>query len=314
MGHRATLDSSTAPEDENKRLVTLRIGKRKRARTGEPGGLLEGTLVPIQLDGSFTPIYLVHEILGGIGCYIALADALGRDQPVYAFRPPSPKHGLDIQELAALYLRDLHMFRPTGPYILGGYSFGGLVAFEMAQQLRERGDEAELVFMFDTWVPGLDHRLKLRERASVFLRNAGDRGKNYVFGKMRDKWAYWKRVANRDILCFAGSIWEQLGLDFPEQICVAQAEVANASAAARYKPTPYCGRVLLIVSRDNARILRRRGDPTLGWANLTGDRLEICTVASDHTAFLRAPSVHEVARLVQGKLKSCHAGPEASEL
>lgn len=265
---------------------------------------LQSTLAPVQSQGSSIPLYLVHEILGGVACYSALAAALGANQPVYAFRPPFPKHGLSIRDLADIYLRDLLMFQPAGPCILGGYSFGGLVAFEMAQRLRERGGEAALVVMFDTWVPGF-YRLKLRERASVFLRNARACGRSYVGRKINDKWEYWKRIVTGDALNFAGSIWDWLGFESSERIWVSQADVANNDALSAYRPLPYEGRVLLLMSSDTAKVLSQRGDPTLGWSNIAGTRLEVRTVASDHSGFLKEPSVQEVAKILLERSALC---------
>jgi thioesterase domain-containing protein len=109
------------------------------------------SLVVVQPNGSNPPFFCVHGI---VGCP-RLATYLGQDQPLYGL-----VQGLDgnrfftrVEDLAAHYLKDIKMICPQGPYLLGGYSFGGLVAFEMAQQLRRAGDEVGLLALIDPTTP-----------------------------------------------------------------------------------------------------------------------------------------------------------------
>ena len=95
---------------------------------------------------------------------------LGSNQPVYALRSFSSdfKGSQSIEERATSYLTDLQAFDPTGPYIFGGVSFGGVVAFEMARQLEVQGEEALLVVMIDSWIAAADRKLRSREKFSIF--------------------------------------------------------------------------------------------------------------------------------------------------
>src|SRR5581483_9438699 len=94
-------------------------------------------------------LFLVHGVGGGmLWGFANLARALGAEQPVYAFK----SRGLDgleefttIEEMAAQYVADLLRFQPAGPFYLGGYCFGGLVAYEMARQLKAQGHETALL-------------------------------------------------------------------------------------------------------------------------------------------------------------------------
>jgi thioesterase domain-containing protein len=89
--------------------------------------------------------------------YYELAYLWGFDQPFYGLQPL----GLDgeqspftrIEEMAAHYIEALRQVQPSGPYFLGGWSFGGLVAFEMAQQLLRAGHQVALLAIFDTLAP-----------------------------------------------------------------------------------------------------------------------------------------------------------------
>jgi len=114
------------------------------------------SLVPIKKEGTKPPVYLVH----GAGLHVlmfqTLAAHMGEDQPIYALQA----RGLDgrfepldnIEAIAAHYLSEILTQNPKGPYFLAGYSFGGLIAFEMARQLKAQGKEVAMLGMFDTVV------------------------------------------------------------------------------------------------------------------------------------------------------------------
>ena len=113
-------------------------------------------VVALQPRGSKRPFFCVHELSGDILCYMNLARHLGQDQPFYALRA----RGLDgieeplgdIRAMAASYNEKIQTVQPKGPYALGGLSLGGVVAFEMAQQLRAKGEAVDLVALLDSGV------------------------------------------------------------------------------------------------------------------------------------------------------------------
>ncbi len=114
-------------------------------------------LVAIKPRGKNPPFFCVHPIFGVIFPYCELAFGLGENQPFYGLQPK----GIDgesspltrIEDMAADYIAALRTVQPKGPYFLGGWSFGGLVAFEMAQQLLAAGDEVALLAVLDTLAP-----------------------------------------------------------------------------------------------------------------------------------------------------------------
>jgi pimeloyl-ACP methyl ester carboxylesterase len=124
-------------------------------------------LVAIQPKGSNPPFFCVHPIFGVVFPYYELAYHLGKNQPFYGLQP----RGIDgeqppitrIEDMAAYYIEALRVVQPKGPYFLGGWSFGGLVAFEMAQQLQKSGHEVGLVAMLDTLAPGSDNQPSFRD-------------------------------------------------------------------------------------------------------------------------------------------------------
>ncbi len=115
------------------------------------------SLVTIQGEGTQRPLFMVPGIGGNVLCYGDLARQLGPDQPFYGLQA----RGLDereqpfkrIEPMAAHYLSEVRKFQPSGPYRIGGSCFGGVVAYEMAQQLRAAGEEVELLFLLESWPP-----------------------------------------------------------------------------------------------------------------------------------------------------------------
>lgn|ERR1700728_296995 len=111
-------------------------------------------LVTIQDSGSRPPFFCVHGAGGNVLIYRELSQNLGSDQPFYGLQsqgldganPPLTK----IEDMAALYKKAIRRRQPHGPYLLGGYCGGGLIAFEIAQQLRSEGEEIALLALLDT--------------------------------------------------------------------------------------------------------------------------------------------------------------------
>ena len=117
------------------------------------------SLVPIKPGGSRPPIYCVHGVGGNILEYLDLAKHMEEDQPFYGCRRltgwQTAHSNLTVGQMAAHYIEEVRAFQPHGPYYLGGSSFGGLVAYEMAQQLRAAGEAIGMLALFDTNGPGI---------------------------------------------------------------------------------------------------------------------------------------------------------------
>jgi thioesterase domain-containing protein len=264
------------------------------------------TLRMIQPGESGIPLYLVHEVFGSTDCYTALGNALGPEQPVYAFEQPQVGYDIGIKELAARYVHDLKQFDPHGPYILGGYSFGGIVAFEMAQLLSDQGarDRVAFVVILDAWVPSADLELSSQEKWEILRQNLKTLGVPYLLLKIKHKVSFWMRMTSNRFWNATGAACERIKCSVPKRVRRAQIEKANIAALFSYKPSRYDGRVVLMASACRQTAASRRGDPCYGWGEAVGDRLEICRIAADHTSFLSVPLVGEVARQLQTSMSS----------
>ncbi|MEO8428152.1 MAG: amino acid adenylation domain-containing protein [Verrucomicrobiota bacterium] len=142
------------------------------------------TLVPIQPHGTKPAFYLIHGIGGNILNFFDLANRLGPDQPVYGLQ----SQGLDgkkpvlarVEDMAAVYVEEIRRFQPVGPYYIGGMSFGGRVAYEIARQLHAQGQLVALLALLDSYPRGYARLLRRREKTLARVR--------FILGKGKSHW------------------------------------------------------------------------------------------------------------------------------
>src|SRR2546423_10485211 len=156
------------------------------------------SLVMIQPGSAPTPFFCVHAAGGNVLEYHDLARLLGPDQPFYGLQ----SHGLDgksephtsIKEMAAHYLKEMREVQPEGPYLLGGRSSGGTIAFEMACQLAAQGEKVALLALLDTYPAGYFKLLpgsgSLRQRASRYARKLRSHTENMRELSPPERFAY----------------------------------------------------------------------------------------------------------------------------
>ncbi|MEM1443845.1 MAG: thioesterase domain-containing protein [Verrucomicrobiota bacterium] len=154
------------------------LAKSDRARTSHPiihtppRGLAETTVL-LQPEGRETALFGVHGGDGGIFFYRDLAAHLEKNRPFYAFEAANLTNRGEVQVesvegMAARYIAELRKVQPEGPYFLCGYSFGGIVAFEMACQLQQAGAEIGFLGIIDVNNPAADPRPRsISERVAM---------------------------------------------------------------------------------------------------------------------------------------------------
>ncbi len=122
-----------------------------------PGAGPRSPLLTMQREGDRTPLFFVHPIGGAATCYLALSRHVGPRRPFYALEDPALYGDETLEDalpdLAARYLAAVREARPQGPYVLGGWSYGGIVAFEMARQLEAQGETVEALLLLDSATP-----------------------------------------------------------------------------------------------------------------------------------------------------------------
>ncbi|QMV14757.1 amino acid adenylation domain-containing protein [Vibrio spartinae] len=130
------------------------IAKLARLIQDDGGHLQFDPLVPLRESGQRRPIFLVHPMGGNILSYLRMLPHLPSDQPFYALQAAGVDVGstpiATVEEQARFYIEAIKRVQPTGPYIIGGWSYGGFIAFEMAAQLIQAGELVSNVLILDT--------------------------------------------------------------------------------------------------------------------------------------------------------------------
>jgi acyl transferase domain-containing protein/thioesterase domain-containing protein/acyl carrier protein len=283
------------------RTVRQLAGLIRKAQ--QPAGLQSkawSALVPIQPNGSRRPFFCVHHLGGQAITYEPLAKALGPDQPLYAFQSPLVTR-LDfpetsIKELAAMYIKEMRAIFPDGPYMLGGASFGGSVAFEMAQQLVAQGAEPGLVVMFDASAPESGERVDAKDQVLTFWENIQKQGARYLLRKAtetKEQWGVWLMRRVHETAYYGCRL---AGWELPAAVRFHQVKKIHWQAFERATFQPYPGKIALMRAIDRgAENLGRHEDPTLGWGRLAGGGLEIYDVDAGHIGMLSDPYVGTIA-------------------
>jgi amino acid adenylation domain-containing protein len=257
------------------------------------------SLVLMQPGGSKPPIFCIHPIGGNILEYYALAHYLGREQPIYGLQ----SQGLDgrqqpllrVEDMASHYIREMRAVQPHGPYFLIGYSFGGLVAFEIACQLNNDNEKIELLALLDCSSPNLSKlRPSVIQSLKIHLCNLWQLSSKDKIDYIIDRILY--RFSNdneRDFLI--KSLYKPQDLTTP----LLNILNTNLQASENYVARSYLGKLTLF--RCQVQDLEHHAHSELGWSNLVGTNLDIYHVPEIHFKMMKEPNISVIAE----KIKSC---------
>ncbi len=262
------------------------------------------SLVPIQPGGTQPPLFLIHGAEGNVLLYRQLVQHLGPNQPVYGFQSQglngTESFHTSIEEMAAHYIRQLSVVQPRGPYRLGGYCLGGMVALEMAQQLKARGERVSLVALIETYNPSAVPRADFRRLPGLYLmQDIWFHAANVFLAADKGRWSFFREKWNVE-LARAGVRFRALyyalkskngagaGSRYPHLI----AKRINDLAARRYVPKPYSDRVVLIRPKWNFWGLDHS---SFGWGDVIGHGLEVREIPIFPKGILVEPFVQSLA-------------------
>ena len=261
------------------------------------------SLVPIQTSGTRQPFFLVHAIGGNVFNYRLLSKHLGADQPFYGIQArgidgKDPPHET-VEEMAADYIREMLETSDPGPngYQLGGASSGGVIAFEMAQQLMAMGERVSVVVMLDTVRPGAPPQRIVEALAGSRRRRLTMRLDYHVGGLLirspRETFEYVRDLIRRRRSGPEGQIAAAIKAEDPTLANVIR---VNRRALANYVPRPYPENVVMLLSSDEPD--RAFYDPRLAWADLMGGGLTVRWIPGSHENILDEPQVAGVAAVL----------------
>ena len=248
-------------------------------------------IIPLQPQGHKPPLFLLPGVGGYPFSLSPLAQMFNPDRPVYGL----VSIGLDggesiptcIEDIASQYINEMVTFRPQGPFLILGYSFGGVVAFEMARQMAAMGRTPAFLGVLDTHAPGYSRLLMLIARARMHwdifqsLSIAGKR--RYLTDRLELRLAYLKRKLGRYSagLPSPSPDLKRLSLDDEHK-------KAMMKAYYNYRPERVvCDLTVFVVENHPAREASFFEDPHLGWGNWVDGRLSRYSIPGNHMSVIR---------------------------
>jgi len=298
-----------------------------------PGAPLSA-LVEIRAAGVRPPLFLVHGIGGELISYSHLVRFLSPEQPVYGFQQMPPDADTEdssrsVEIMAASYIEELLAMQFGEPFFLGGYSFGGVVAFEMAQQLTAKGYRVGLLAILDESFP--DYRWEkgdcpFEDRGTVpFFRSwsalrLGGFLQNLPFWLWdeflprtpRQHYARFlkmaRRLKQRTAALFGHAPRSSLQEEVSELFTMSRLSEgfraiceANYRALNSYHAKSYAGKLTLFRGRTQPLFARHR--PDLGWGKIAAGGLALKVIPGTHGSILREPHVKVLAEEFEAALK-----------
>ncbi|MFF8446875.1 amino acid adenylation domain-containing protein [Streptomyces leeuwenhoekii] len=302
--------------------LARRLRSRTAVATFDP-------LVPIRPGGDRRPLFMVHPMGGNVLCYVQLARHLPEGRPLYALQAagavPGSEPRRSVPELAADYIAALRRVQPHGPYTIGGWSFGGFVAFEMAIQLARAGEKVADLVLLDTTALASGPRARSDENALLgwffwellWLGRGGASPLEKIppeLTTLGEKFDFIAALAVRTGVLPPGSSGALVRRLFGVY-------EANWNAALEYRPeVPDQDVTLVLAAEPLPDVLlamhtaggSRYEDPLNGWRSMTRGRLRTVEVPGDHLSLIGHPHVKHTAdvigRILDGRAVPSPAG------
>jgi thioesterase domain-containing protein len=263
------------------------------------------SMVTIQRGGNLLPFFCVHGAEGNVLNFRDLSRAFDPAQPFYGLQAYgvdglTPPHG-SLEEMARAYLPEIREVQPRGPYLLGGYSGGGVVAYELAQLLTRAGESVALLAFIDSPSPNMSirrvNRLTrllgdgFRKRAARIARG----GVGYVVEALERKREEARQAARwaRDERAIQN--YRARGEPIPYELRALHLRLNFERAAPLYKGEPWPGRAILFRAED-VDFLFAEGGPTYGWDRLVLGGVEVVEVPGNHHTVLLGAGAEVLVR------------------
>lgn len=275
------------------------------------------TLVPIQPSGNRRPLFFVHPAGGNVLCYYELARELGAEQPFYGLQSSLEdiENAGSMERMAAAYNEAIRQVQPHGPYRLGGWSMGGVVAFELARHLRSQGEQVEWLGILDIPAPGgvkREDRDRIDEATALLIYAR----KIELFSGVSldlEQAHEWSADRLSEHLLHAMRAAKLV----PEEVRPGmfkrfmEVQRAHNYASLNYVPSTYDGALTVIRCeapppiRLEAELLRLDelyAEPSLGWSRFCTQAPIVHRVPGNHVEMMAPPHVKTVADIIQQAL------------
>ncbi len=262
-------------------------------------------LVSMQPEGSLAPIYLIHHLLGDVLVYRSVASQFAPDRPVFGVQPPvdfiDRPQPYSLQALAFDYVEEILKRQTEGPIHLAGFSSGSVIAFEMARQFKNLGNNVGLLALIDGCVnaegPPMTPRVKyakmaMRKLCKIAFKledEIAEGPRQFVMKRLRHLWLHARVRALEDSAARSEISMEQ----------------ALLLAERAYKPEPYSGSALLIRFHDEA--WEYGPDPLMGWSGLVNGGIDIVDLEGGHITGMGPLGAPTMAAIFRDRIDKCEA-------
>jgi thioesterase domain-containing protein/acyl carrier protein len=275
-------------------------------------------LLALHASGSKPPLVLVGGVGGYTFTYQNFPKLLGDDQPVFTFmalgaEDTSEPTAHSIEQIAEVYEEELSETAPTGPLVVGGFSFGALPAFELARRLIGHGREVPLLVSFDGFAPGYPSTLPLLERIAAHLREFIGRDGPGRYAYLRDRARHLQERAyallgQQEKLAPVIPLADPNMSDRMKKLWVHHVRASNRYATGARLP---CDLLLVRAAQPYQWVATKMDDPKYGWARYVSGEISVVIVPGQHTDLFAPESQRLIAQALSSHIAR-HTRPSAA--
>ena len=294
---------------ERMAMRVKRLSGSRSTVAGADEADVDDPVVTLQPHGVEPPVF----VLPGLRAHVISLRDLGlliggNERPVHGLQPTNHDLSLlqypTIEELATALIKDMRRIASRGPYHLLGFSAGGSIAYEIAQQLSRDGETVGLLGLLDTSGPGFGNLLPLNARLVQhfqMLRVLGARDRlDYTLARGHAILRRFDRLSRSAVRRLP------IRKSPPPPPPAAPVETRSwANVLARYRHRPYCGRVDLFAAEKRDMLGLDVNDPTMGWGSVVKGEIKVHRITGDHLEIIRPPAVNELA----SQIRACLTDP-----
>jgi thioesterase domain-containing protein/acyl carrier protein len=313
------------PPDTIYRYPTLRQQAALLQKTTATAKEYHPLIFPLREEGDLHPLFCVHPIEGGLNPYLKVLYAIDKSRPVFGIRgrglEPGETSPGTLEEIAREEADAIRTVRKTGPYHLLGFSYGGIVAFELACQFQEQGEDVAFLGIIDTSAPAPEDRYLRTLANKVIPQGRLLKTAAWVYTSLKshsDCWLF--RVLFRSLQNTVHLFIYRSGTkSHPPEIMDSHfqanfdgksldqysqeqqtAIVNRLKASYSYLPTTFRGNIILFSTGPDNTLFP--GDITRGWGSFVSGKCEVIEVPGDHSSLFNESNVGVLAERIKGSL------------